>query len=128
MGCTGALASPSSSNPVKAYGRILSTQGFLSGAVVKNPPANVGDTGSIPGLGRSSGEGNDYLLQYFCLENSMDRGAWWATVHEVTKSQVGWHHQVKDMSLKKLWEIGKDREAWCAAVHRMAKSRTQLSD
>ena len=49
--------------------------------VVKNPSANAGDVGSIPGLGRSSGEGNVNLLQYSCLENPKDRGAWWATVH-----------------------------------------------
>ena len=48
--------------------------------------ANVEDVASIPGLGRSPGEGNSNPLQYFCLENSMDRGAWQATVHEVTKS------------------------------------------
>ena len=51
--------------------------------VVKNLPASAGnprDTGLIPGLGRSPGEGNDYSLQYCCLENPMDRGAWWATV------------------------------------------------
>ena len=57
--------------------------------VVKNPPANAGDVrdaSSIPGLGRSSGEGNGHLLQYSCLENPIDRGAWWATVHGVTKS------------------------------------------
>ena len=56
--------------------------------VVKNPPANAGDTrdeGSIPGLGRSPGVGNGNTLQYSCLENPMDRGAWWATVHGVTK-------------------------------------------
>ena len=52
----------------------------------KNPPANAGDMGSIPGSGRSSGEGNGNPLQYSCLENSTDRGAWWATVHGVTKS------------------------------------------
>ena len=46
------------------------------------------DTGSIPGLGRSPGEGNDSLLQYSCLENPVDRGAWWATAHRVTKSQT----------------------------------------
>ena len=58
--------------------------------VVKNLPANAGDmtdTGSILGLGRSPGEGNGYLFQYSCLKNFMDRGAWQATVHEVTK---GW--------------------------------------
>ena len=49
---------------------------------------NAGHLGSIPGLGRSPGEENDYPLQYSCLENSMDRGAWWATVHGVTKSQT----------------------------------------
>ena len=56
--------------------------------MVKNPPASAGDTGdvgSIPGLGRSPGEGNGSPLQYSSLENSVDRGAWWATVHVVTK-------------------------------------------
>ena len=47
---------------------------------------NAGDLGLISGLGRFSGEENDNLLQYYCLENSLDRGAWWATLHEVTKS------------------------------------------
>ena len=59
--------------------------------VVKNVPANAGDlrdAGLIPGLGRSPGGGRDNLLQYSCLENSMDRGAWWATVHRVAKSQT----------------------------------------
>ena len=50
--------------------------GFLGGVVVKNPPANAGDAGLIPESGRSSGGGNGKLLQYSCLENSMDRGAW----------------------------------------------------
>ena len=57
--------------------------------MVKNLPATVGDSsdiGSIPGSGRSPGEGNISPLQYFCLENLMDRGAWRATVHGVTKS------------------------------------------
>ena len=53
--------------------------------MVKNPPANAGDVGSIPGLGRSPGEENGNALQYSCLENSMDRGAWWAIVHGVTE-------------------------------------------
>ena len=58
--------------------------------MVRNPPANAGDAGdmgSIPGLGRSPGGGNGNRLQYSCLENSMDRGAWWAAVHGITKSQ-----------------------------------------
>ena len=66
-------------------------EGFLGGAGVKNLPANAGDTGDsglIPGLGRSPREGNGNPLQYSCLENSIDRGAWRAAVHEVAKSQT----------------------------------------
>ena len=58
---------------------------------IKNLPANAGDTGDadlIPGLGISPGEGNGTPLQYSCLENSMDRGAWWAVVYGVTKSRT----------------------------------------
>ena len=57
--------------------------------VVKNPPANAGggrDAGSIPGSGRSPGGGNGNPLQYSCLENPIDGGAWWATVHRVAKT------------------------------------------
>ena len=59
--------------------------------VVKNPTANAGDlrdVGSIPGSGRCPGEGNGSPLQYSCLENPTDRGAWWATVHGVSKSRT----------------------------------------
>ena len=59
--------------------------------MVKNPPANAGDTrdlASIPGSGRSLGEGSGNPLQYSCLENPMDRGAWGAIVHGVTKSRT----------------------------------------
>ena len=59
--------------------------GWLSGKKRKNPPANAGVVGSIPGSGRSPGEGNGNPLQYSCLGNAMDRGAWQATVHEVAK-------------------------------------------
>ena len=59
--------------------------GFPGGSVVKSLPANAGDTGSIPWSRRFPGGGNDNLLQYSCLENPMDRGAWWATAHGVTK-------------------------------------------
>ena len=59
--------------------------GFPGGSVGKNPPANVGDLGLIPGLGRYPGVGNGNPLQYSCLENSMDRGAWWAMVPRVAK-------------------------------------------
>ena len=59
--------------------------GFPGGSVVKNPPVNAGDLGSIPGSGRSPGEGNGNPLQYSCLGNPMDREAWWA---KVQKSQT----------------------------------------
>ena len=65
--------------------------GFPGGTVVKNSPANAGDIrdmGSIPGSRRYPGVGNGNPLQYSCLEDSMNRGAWWATVHGVSKSQT----------------------------------------
>ena len=58
---------------------------FPSGSVGKESACSAGDMGSIPGLGRSPGEGNGNPLQYPCLENLMDRGAWWAAVHGVAK-------------------------------------------
>ena len=67
------------------------THAFPGGAVVKNPPANAGDArnmGLIPGSGRSHGEGNGNPLQYSCLENSMNRGAWQASVYEVAKNRT----------------------------------------
>ena len=72
-------------------------QGFSQVVVVvKNPPANVGDKrdmGSIPGSGGYTGEGHGNPLQYSCLENPMDRGPWWATVHRIIKSQT-WLRQL----------------------------------
>ena len=68
---------------------IKDSGGFPGGSVVKNLPANAGDArdmGSIPGLGRSSAGGNGTPLQYSCLGNPTDRGAWWAIVHGVAKS------------------------------------------
>ena len=59
---------------------------------VKSPPANVEDAGMIPGCRRSPGEGHGNPLQYSCLGNPMDRGAWWATVHGVTKSRTRLSH------------------------------------
>ena len=64
---------------------------FWASQVVKNPPASAGDTrhvGSIPESGRSSGIGSGNSLQYSCLENSIDRGAWWAIVHGIAKNQT----------------------------------------
>ena len=62
--------------------------GFPRGSDGKESACNAGDLGSIPGLGISSGEGNSNPLQYSCLENPMDRGAQWATVHSVTESDT----------------------------------------
>ena len=76
--------------PIIALGtQFLKCYWAPGGSVVKNPPAkagDAGDSGSIPGSGRSPGEGNDNPLQYCSLENPMDRGAWKATVHGATKS------------------------------------------
>ena len=86
--------------------------------MVKNLPTNAGDLrdlGSIPGLGRSPGGGNGSPLWYSCLENPMDRGAWWATVHGVTKSrtrlkQLSKHEQNAGGILEKLRDVQEDAE------------------
>ena len=62
--------------------------GFPGGSDSKESACNAGGPSSIPGSGRSPREGNGNPLQYSCLENSMDRGAWWATAHGVTKSRI----------------------------------------
>ena len=81
--------------PGKSLGSLKSFQslemGFPGGSVVKNPPANAGDTedlGLIPGLERSPGVGNGNPLQYACLDNPMNTGAWRATVHGVTEGRT----------------------------------------
>ena len=63
-------------------------RGFPGGSGDKESAYNAGNLGSTPWSGRSAGEGNGYPLQYYCLEDSMDREAWWATVHGITKSQI----------------------------------------
>ena len=70
------------------YWDVIDLLGIPGDPVVKNPLANAGDMGLIPELERSPREGNGNPLQYSCLENSMDRGAWQATAHEVTKNQT----------------------------------------
>ena len=71
---------------LKLYGFIL--MDIPGGSEGKASACNAGDLGSIPGSRRSPGEGNGNPLKYSCLENPMDRGAWWATVHGVTKSRT----------------------------------------
>ena len=73
--------------------------------MIKNPPANAEDSGSIPGLGRSPGGGNGNPLQCFCLGNPMDRGDWWVTVHAVAKRRI----QLSDRAHMHacMWEIRK---------------------
>ena len=75
----------------------------LVAQMVKNPPA-MQKLGSISGSGRSPEGGHDNLLQCSCLENPMDRGVWWATVHRVAKSQTWWTHGWK----LKSWTVGSD--------------------
>ena len=78
-------------NFIKIKDFMYQMTGFPGSSVVKNPPANVGDAGDvglIPGSGRSPGGGNGNPLQYSCWDNATDRGAWWATVHEVAESDM----------------------------------------
>ena len=72
-------------NNMKTFSYVTFNIGFPGGSVVKNPPANAGDTSSILGLERSPGEGNGNTFQYFGMENPMDRGAYWATIYGVSK-------------------------------------------
>ena len=80
--------------PSQFLQEFLIFRGFPGGSVVKNPPANTGDTVSIPGLGRSPGGGYGNPLQYSCLENPMDRVAWRAAVHSRARlKQLNTHAQ-----------------------------------
>ena len=79
--------------------RNKSDMGFPSGSAVKNLPANAENVDSIPGLGRSAGEGNGNALQYSCLENPMNRGAWCATAHGITKVR----HNLATQQLQQEW-------------------------
>ena len=92
---------------------IRAMKSFAGGSMLKNLPAYAGDTrdtGQIPGSGRSPGVGNGTPFQYSCLENFMDRGAWWATVHVVAKSWTqlsDWESNEKsskDVKYGRSWE------------------------
>ena len=73
-------------------------KGFPGGSDNKASVCNAGDPGSIPGLRRSPGEGNGNPLKFYCLENSIDGGAWWATIHGVARSRT----QLSDFTFKKI--------------------------
>ena len=104
-------------NYIQEYLMPLWRSGFPGGSEDKVSACNAGDPGLIPGLGISHGEGNGNPLQYSCLENPMDRGAWRATVQGVTKSQT----RLSDFTIE---IIG----AWQAPVLEVAKSQTRLSN
>ena len=93
------------------------SQNFPGGSVVKSLPTVAGDTGSIPGLGRSPGEGNGNPLQYPCMGNAMDRGALWNTVHGVTKEQ--------DTTKQLNNSLEHSPKCWGSKFHRKCEPDTQ---
>ena len=104
--------------------------------VVKKLPANAGDlkdTGSIPGLERSPGEGHGHPLQYSCLEDPMDRGAWRARIHRVTKSQTWLKHLARVSVWKEMmrltlnWILGWDKECTCFILERLSVKTVQTT-
>ena len=114
----------------------ICTWGLPSGSSGKETACNAGDLGSIPGLGRSPGEGHGNLLQYSCLENPIGSGA---TAHRVTKSQtqlkrlcmhIYTHEHIRALQVAQLVKNDevRHREAWHAVVRGVAKSRTQLGN
>ena len=91
----------------------MKPRGFAGDSVVKNLPASAGNMGLIPGLGRSPGEGNGYPFQYVCLENSMDREAWWAMIHGVTQSQTRLSDEHFCFQGFPWWVSGKESSCQC---------------
>ena len=92
-------------------------KGGFPGLVVKDPPANAGAAGLIPGSGRSPGEGNGNPLQYSCLKDPLDRDAWWATVPGI--SRVGHNLTTKQQVL----EVGLERRAFVCQGRAVGKGR-----
>ena len=84
--------------------------GFPSGLDGKEFVCNAGDPSLIPGLGRSPGEGNGYSFQFSCMGNPMDRGAWWATVHGITKSRIWPSDQHIFLNILFLYGLSQDSE------------------
>ena len=111
-------------------------EGFPGGSDGKESACNAGDLGSIPGLGRSSGEGHGSPLQYSCLENPMDRGAWRAAVHGVAKSQTRlsneapyrrvWQPVLANTLQDSCLEEPPNREVWQTTVYRVTNNQTLL--
>ena len=100
---------------------------FLRGSVGKNLSTNAGDTGNvglIPGVGRSPRGGNSTPLQYSCLENPRDGGAWWAAVYGVAQSRTRLKRLSRSSSQYSWLENLMDRGAWQATIHGVTKSRT----
>ena len=97
--------------------------------MVMNPPANAGDirdTGLIPGSGRFLGEGHSNPLHYFCLENSMDRGTWWATVHGVTQDRTQLERlSTHSTGYSKVWALRQRRVLFSGCKNRKTPSQTQ---
>ena len=91
-----------------SYLTVISSLGFSGGSMIKKPPANAGGMGSTPGSGRSPGEGNGNSLQCSCLENSMNRGSWKATVHGAIKEsdQTSWLKQWQQQQISSLKVFG----------------------
>ena len=97
---------------------------YPGGSAVKNLPANAGGAASIPGSGRSPGGGNGNPLQYFCLGNPMDRGAWWATVHGVTKeSDTNSNKYYTNIGLGNIQQW---KTTWGSFIHSSTSSLTDL--
>ena len=97
--------------------------GFPDGSAVKNLSASAGDMGSIPGSGRSSGEGNGSPPQHSCLGNPMDRGTWWASVHRVAKSKTRLSEQQQQLDeMQRSIQMAKRHGARCGEVVYSASS------
>ena len=97
--------------------------GFPGGSDGKESACNAGDLGPTPALGRSPGEGNSYPLHYSGLENAMDRGAWWATVHGVAKGQT----QLSDFHFHVHVNINMKLDFWVCRAQKVNSMRVSIS-
>ena len=136
------LSSPQkvvSKNRIPSYQDLHDLGHCLGGSDGKESACNAGDPGSIPGLGKSPGEGNGTPPQYSCLENPMDRGAWWAAVHGVTKTRTWlsdfvsftwcWTMSVASMASKYVCSLKENTGdcLWLASRHPPSSKSTSVS-